>query len=96
MPGGTPYTDTVLPVPGTIQAEDFDEGGEGIAYQDSTTGNAGGQYRAGVNVDIGGNSANGYNVAWATPGEWLEHTVDVVATDNSPSHGTAWPRAATR
>ena len=30
-------------VPGTIQAEDFDDGGSGVGFQDTTSGNAGGQ-----------------------------------------------------
>jgi hypothetical protein len=29
MPGGTPYTGAPLAIPGTIQAEDFDQGGRG-------------------------------------------------------------------
>ncbi len=31
-------------VPGTIQAEDYDNGGEGVAYHDTTAANSGGQY----------------------------------------------------
>ena len=32
-------------IPGTIQAEDFDAGGEGVGYHDTTPGNQGGVYR---------------------------------------------------
>ncbi|MDO8686315.1 MAG: hypothetical protein Q7J78_06575 [Clostridiales bacterium] len=36
---------------GTIQAENFDNGGEGVAYHDSDATNSGGQYRS-TGVDI--------------------------------------------
>ncbi len=41
--GPTPYRPH--PVPGRIQAEDYDLGGEGVAYHDTTPGNSGGAYR---------------------------------------------------
>ena len=64
--------------PSRIQAEDYDVGGEGVAYHDTTSGNAGGAYRD-DDVDIEETSdANGeYNVGWIEDGEWLEYTVDV-------------------
>ena len=52
----SPYSDPVpqIGVGGTIiQAEQFDRGGEGIAYQDSTPGNQGGaDFRTDEDVDI--------------------------------------------
>lgn len=42
----TPYGGTPVSVPGTIQAENFDEGGSGVAYYDNSPGNAGGVYRS--------------------------------------------------
>jgi hypothetical protein len=74
----TPYGGVPRSVPGTVQAEDFDEGGEGVAYHDTTSGNAGGQYRA-TRVDIQRTTdlGGGYNVGWMAPGEWLNYTVSV-------------------
>ena len=40
-----------IPLPGTIEAEDFDDGGEGVGYRDTTGDNKGGVYCA-TNVDI--------------------------------------------
>ena len=40
---GTPFK--ALAIPGTIQAEDYNLGGEGVAYHDTTAGNEGGAYR---------------------------------------------------
>ncbi len=50
-PTSTPFGGTPWSIPGTIQAEDFDDGGEGLAYLDTSAGNTGGQYRS-TDVDI--------------------------------------------
>ena len=39
-------------IPGTIQMEDFDCGGEGVGYSDKDTSNTGGQYRTSEGVEI--------------------------------------------
>jgi len=59
-----------------IQAEDYDIGGEGVAYHDVTTTNSGGVYRPAEAVDLEAtsDSGGGYNVGWVTSGEWLEYT----------------------
>ena len=70
--GGTPSN-----ILGLIQCENFDTGGQAIAYNDLTLGNAGGQYRAAENVDleITTDSGGGYQVGGTQPGEWLDYTV---------------------
>ncbi len=72
-----PYLGSPVNIPGTIEVENFDTGGEGIAYSDSDTNNNGGQYRTSEGVDIEVCSEGGYNVGWASAGEWLEYTVNV-------------------
>src|SRR5438132_14030850 len=42
----TSYSGKPIAIPGIIEAENFDDGGEGSAYHDTTPGNALGQYRA--------------------------------------------------
>jgi hypothetical protein len=82
-PGGggqTPFGGTPAAVPGTLQAENFDEGGQGLAYHDAQPGNSGGAYRT-TDVDIEGTSdGGGYNVGWTKAGEWLEYTVNVATS----------------
>jgi hypothetical protein len=63
-----------------IQAEDFDMGGEGVAYHDLTSGNQGGQYRRAVHVDIASPYAKGYVVNNFQTGEWLEYTIRVTTS----------------
>lgn len=72
-PSGTPW-----PAPGSVEAENFDNGGTN-AYFDSTAGNEGGAYRTGEAVDIArdGAAGNGYVVGWTKAGEWIEYTLNV-------------------
>lgn len=69
------YLGAPVALPGTVQAENFDNGGEGVAYHDLTTVNSGGAYRT-TAVDIQPNST-GINVGWAAAGEWLNYAVTV-------------------
>ena len=79
--GGTssPYGGTPWPIPGTIQSEDYDLGGQGIAYNDSDPTNDGGQYRPTEGVDIEASAEGGYDVGYTNAGEWLKYTVNVTA-----------------
>src|SRR5207249_3751371 len=79
----TPFTGTPIAIPGTWEAENFDLGGEGVAYHDNTPGNAGGQYRLSEDVDIivSTDSAGGaYVVGSFETGEWLAYTINVAAS----------------
>jgi hypothetical protein len=69
---------TSTPVPVTIQAEDYDGGGEGVGYHDTTAGNSGGQYRAdSVDIESASDAGGGFNVGWMNATEWLKYTVTV-------------------
>ncbi len=76
--GQSPYGGTAWAIPGTIEAEDYDEGGEGVAYHDTDSGNNGGAYRSeDVDIQSCSDTGGGYNVGWIDADEWLEYTVDV-------------------
>ena len=77
--GTTPYSGSAVSVPGAIQAANFDNGGEGVAYHDTTSGNAGGAYRQ-TDVDIASSSEGGYTLGWVAAGEWANYTVNVTAS----------------
>jgi subtilisin family serine protease len=80
-PASVPYGGTMSNVPGVIQAENFNDGGEGAGYHDMTPGNAGGQYRqTDVDIQATADSGGGYIVGYVQPGEWLAYTVSVYAT----------------
>ena len=79
--GSTPFNGAATALPGTLQAENFDHGGEGVAYHDATAGNSGGEYRNPTNVDIASaqDTGGGYTLGWVGAGEWLNYTVSVAA-----------------
>ncbi|MCA1566015.1 MAG: carbohydrate-binding protein [Acidobacteria bacterium] len=83
-PTSTPYPSGVpQAVPGTIQAEHFDIGGEGLAFHDAEAQNLGYVFRVYEGVDIAGADdpdGGDYYVGWAYAGEWLKYTVEVART----------------
>ena len=62
-----------------IEAENFDTGGEGVAYHELTGTNTGGQYRPneGVDIETSTDTGGGYDVNSMATGEWLEYTASV-------------------
>lgn len=75
-----PYGGTAHAIPGIIQAEAFDEGGNGFAYFDDSSGSETDQiFRTDEDVDITDceDEGGGYCLAYVTEGEWVEYTVNV-------------------
>ena len=73
----SPYK-SVIEIPGTIQAENFDKGGEGMTFHDSDSNREGDtSYRSdGEGVDfVKGNG--GTCIGYTAKDEWLEYTIDV-------------------
>ncbi|MBO7579483.1 MAG: endo-1,4-beta-xylanase [Prevotella sp.] len=69
-------------LPGTLQTEYYDKGGEGAAYHDNDTQNQGdANYRASEGVDIV-NGNNGRALGYTSTGEWVEYTIDVQEAGN--------------
>jgi probable HAF family extracellular repeat protein len=80
MPAGAafPYGGAPHAVPGTIQAEDFDGGGQNVGYFDTGRNNDGDAYRnTDVDIQATSDAGGGFNVGWIAPSEWLQYTVDV-------------------
>lgn len=73
-----PYGGTPRNIPGIIQIEDYDEGGEGVAFHDTSDGNSGGAYRTqvGENVDIG-IGGSGFVTESLSGGEFTRYSVNV-------------------
>ena len=95
-PDGTPHA-----IPGEIQAEDFDTGYGGLAYNEADGSNNGGDYRdTAVDVD---QFFAGHYVGWIDDGDWMEYTVNVAQAGtyearfrvaSQPGSGTLLLRAA--
>src|SRR5262249_4355298 len=75
--GEASFTGVPQSVPGIIQAEDFDGGGEGVAFHDTDASNNGGQYRStAVDIQTTSDYGGGYNVGWTAGGEWLKYSIN--------------------
>jgi hypothetical protein len=72
----TPYSGSAVSIPGQIEAEEYDLGGTGVAYSDTTSGNSGGEFRS-DDVDIAVCSEGGYALTDLEDGEWLIYTISV-------------------
>ncbi len=78
LPPSTPYLGSPVVLPGTIQAENFDKGGIGVGYNETTGGNQGGyNYRNDGNTDTDFANNCGVCVNYIAPGEWLRYAVSV-------------------
>ncbi|MGE0030830.1 MAG: carbohydrate-binding protein [Steroidobacteraceae bacterium] len=78
-----PFAGTPIPVPSDFEAEDFDRGGQGVAYRDLSAGNAGGLYRPVEDVDLAASSdalGGGFVVNGFETGEWLAYSINVGAS----------------
>ena len=69
-----------IDLPGTVEAEDYDKGGEGITFHDSDNqkdGNGNSYRNDAGGVDIKKVDGVGYTIGYTNSGEWLEYTVNV-------------------
>ncbi|MDO8588626.1 MAG: carbohydrate-binding protein [Armatimonadota bacterium] len=76
----TPFSG-VIAIPGTIQAENYDVGGQNISFYDTTPGNGGAVYRSDdVDIEPAADTGGGYNIGWVENGEWMEYTINVAGS----------------
>ena len=75
----SPYTGTAIPIPGIIEAENYDKGGQGVSYNDTEPANQGNVYRT-DGVDIDALADGGFVLGWNQTGEWTEYTINVTKT----------------
>lgn len=69
----TPYKGIRATLPGKIELENYDEGGNNVGWYDATTGNSDKQYRSN-DVDIRKDGSN-YVVTNTKAGEWMKYSV---------------------
>lgn len=76
--GQTPYG-AIRTIPAKLEAEDYDNGGQNIAFNDTTSTNITAKYRPNEAVDIEPCGEGGFNVGYNEIGEWREHTINTKA-----------------
>src|SRR6202041_1447827 len=73
-----PYGGTAAAVPGTVQAENYDTGGQGVAYNVTAVNGSANSYRSdGVDLEATTDTGGGYDVGWTAAGQWFKYTVNV-------------------
>lgn len=74
---GSGIFDTYKPLPGKIQAVHYNNGGQGVGYNDLTASNLGGKYIRNDSVDIGDCNDGGYAIIDNQTGEWYKYNVSI-------------------
>ncbi len=74
----TPYNNTIATIPGIVEFEHFDVGGQGVSYNESSSWNEGGASLRSEPVDLE-IKGTGHKLGYTIAGEWLEYTVDITA-----------------
>jgi beta-glucosidase len=81
---GTPFGGTAAAVPGTVQAANYDTGGQGVAYNVTSANGTANSYRSdGVDLEDTADTVDttvaggAYDMGWITPGQWFNYTVNV-------------------
>jgi beta-glucanase (GH16 family) len=73
-----PYGGTPAAVPGTVQAENYDTGGQGVAYNVTSVNGTANSYRSdGVDLEVTTDTGGGYDLGWTAVGQWFKYTVNV-------------------
>ena len=73
-----PFGGTPAPIPGTVQAENYDLGGQGVAYHVTSVNGTANSYRSdGVDLEVTTDTGGGYNVGWTASSQWFKYTVNV-------------------
>ncbi|MFE2431290.1 RICIN domain-containing protein [Streptomyces sp. NPDC059373] len=81
--GGTtaeaPYGGTAAALPGTVQAENYDTGGQGVGYSVSSVNNSQAYRSDGVNLMTTTDTGGGYNLGFTASSQWFRYTVKPLA-----------------
>jgi len=73
-----PYGGTSAAVPGTVQAANYDTGGQGTGYSVASVNGSGNSYRPdGVDLEACSDTGCGDDIGWTGTGQWFRYTVNV-------------------
>jgi hypothetical protein len=73
-----PYGGTPAAIPGTVLAENYDTGGQGVGYSVNTINGTDNSYRNdGVDLETTSAPGGGNDIGWTATGQWFHFTVNV-------------------
>jgi hypothetical protein len=92
-----PYGNVPAAIPGTVEAENYDTGGQGVAYNVGSVNGTAHSYRSdGVDLEATSASGGGFNLGWTSSGQWFRYTVNVATAGTyTVSFEVAAPGAVT-
>jgi len=75
-----PFGGTAAAVPGTVQAANYDTGGQGVAYNVTSVNGSANSYRTdGVDLEVTSDTGGGYDMGWTSAGQWFNYTVNAAS-----------------
>jgi parallel beta-helix repeat protein len=78
--GEGPYGGSPAAVPGTVQAVNYDTGGQGVAYNVTSVNGTADSYRSdGVDIEACTDTGCGYDLGWTSAGQWFRYEVNVAS-----------------
>jgi len=79
--GEAPYGGTRWNLPGTVQIENYDTGGQGVGYNKPTAGTSTLAYRSdeAAQIEATSDTGGGDDVGWTNTGDWYKYMVNVTA-----------------
>jgi hypothetical protein len=78
--GSAPYGGVAAAVPGTVQAANYDTGGQGVGYNVTSVNGTANSYRPdGVDLETCTDTGCGYDIGWTGTGQWFRYTVNVAS-----------------
>ena len=78
---------TMVPsvLPGTVQAENYNPGGQGVGYSvTSTNGNANSYRGDEIDLETTSDVGGGYDLGWTSAGQWFRYNVNVQSAQTYP------------
>ncbi|HEV2638156.1 MAG TPA: glycoside hydrolase family 3 C-terminal domain-containing protein, partial [Actinocrinis sp.] len=85
--GDAPFGGTPAAVPGTLQAANYDTGGQAVAYNVAAVNGSSNSYRTdGVDLEASADTQDatpaggGYDIGWTASGQWFKYTVEVATS----------------
>jgi alpha-L-fucosidase 2 len=78
--GEGPYRGNPAGIPGTVLAENYDTGGQGVGYNVTSVNGTDNSYRSdGVDLETTSAPGGGNDIGWTATGQWFRYTVYVAA-----------------
>jgi hypothetical protein len=96
-PAEAPFGGTAAAIPGTVQAENYDTGGQGVGYSVSAVNGTGNSYRTdGIDIEVTSDTGAGDDLGWTASGQWFRYMVNAsMAGTYTVSFRVAAPSAVT-